>query len=61
METKILTKRCIVIYDENEIIVKSLNNAETIVGKGRKCAEFDTAAELENFILENNLLEYVAE
>lgn len=54
-----LIKQHIVVYDENNIImVKSDNNAETVVGKGRKGAEFDTREELEQFITSKELKEF---
>lgn len=51
-----LTKRFIVVYDDDKnIIVKSYTNERTIIGKGRHGNEFDTADELNEFIMSKQL------
>jgi len=55
---KILTKSFIVIYDDNKnIIIRQTENKETYVGKGSKYAEFDSEDELNQFIVDNKLVE----
>ena len=58
-KTKVLTRSCIVIYDNETktIKLKMLDNGTTYVPDGLATAEFDTQQELEDYISENNLIE----
>jgi len=53
-----LTKPFIVVYHSSkEIEIKLTNNISTFPGIGLNYAEFDTQEELEQFILDNELVE----
>lgn len=53
---KKLTKRYVVIFDNNNnVLIKLTDNTETYVGKDHKYAEFDSLQELEDFIEKEEL------
>jgi len=55
---KVLKKKCVVIYDKNNIILTQTDsNTETYVGENHNSAEFDTPAELNQFIKDKGLKE----
>jgi len=56
---KTLTKPFIVIWDITTKIIslKMLDNIQTFISDDSETAEFNTNQELEDFIVENNLIE----
>lgn len=53
-----LTKLFIVIWnDDKQILVKDINNINTYHGDMYYSAQFDTQEELDQFILDNELIE----
>lgn len=52
-----LNKKYIVVYsEEGWIVVIDYDNIRTFPGVGRLYAEFDTAQELDDYVLEHNLI-----